>query len=103
MSTSLNRTRHVFACFTASLVCCWLLSARAAAQGPPADRTFHASKAEVQKALLNIQSYPGGKLPILEGFADAETIPSISISAATMSTCCVFGRPVRPRPWCTWT
>ena len=72
MSTSLNRTRHVFACFTASLVCCWLLSARAAAQGPPADRTFHASKAEVQKALLNIQSYPGGKLPTLEGFAGGD-------------------------------
>ena len=41
-----------------------------AAQTPPVERTFHATKAEVQKALHDIQSYPGGKLPTLEGFAD---------------------------------
>ena len=41
------------------------------AQGPPAERTYHVSKADVQKALGAIQSYSGGKLPVLEGFADA--------------------------------
>ncbi len=53
-------------------VCCWLLlvACLCTAQNPPAERTFHASKADVQKALHEIQSYPGGKLPVLEGFAD---------------------------------
>lgn len=48
-----------------------LLFVRASsAQSPPPQRTFHASKADVQKALHDIPSYPGGKLPALEGFAD---------------------------------
>ncbi len=54
----------------ASVVCLLSLPSGAAAQSPLAERTFHASKADVQKALHNIQSYPGGKLPVLDGFAD---------------------------------
>lgn len=52
--------------------CCWLLLTAYASwtQGPPTERTFHASKADVQKALHEIPSSSGGKLPVLEGFAD---------------------------------
>jgi hypothetical protein len=41
------------------------------AQTTSNERTFHEPKAAVQKALQSIQSYPGGKLPVLDGFADA--------------------------------
>jgi hypothetical protein len=59
--------------FAASLCCWWLLAAWGSlAQTPPAERTFHASKAEVQKSLHEILSYSGGKLPVLEGFAEGE-------------------------------
>lgn len=40
------------------------------AASPSQQRTFHASKAVVQKALHELSSYPGGKLPVLDGFAD---------------------------------
>lgn len=52
--------------------CCWLLltTCTSWAQSPPTERTFHASKADVQKALHEIPSSSGGKLPVLEGFAD---------------------------------
>ncbi|HZD32080.1 MAG TPA: hypothetical protein VE779_10520, partial [Candidatus Angelobacter sp.] len=42
----------------------------ASAQGPQAERKFHVSKADVQKALREIQPSSGGKLPVLDGFAD---------------------------------
>ena len=35
-----------------------------------AQRSFHASKAEVEKAIHELPSYPGGTLPVLDGFAD---------------------------------
>ena len=56
-----------------AIFCCWWLLAALRQLCPdlPHERTFHASKAEVQKALHDIPSYPGGKLPVLEGFADA--------------------------------
>ncbi len=52
-------------------VCLWVfLSAYlSAAQSPLPERTFHCSKADVLKALHDIPSYPGGKLPVLDGFA----------------------------------
>jgi hypothetical protein len=56
------------------LTCTLCLACAALAQAPT-QRTFHASKAEVEKALRNIPSYPGGKLPVLEGFADAAGHP----------------------------
>jgi hypothetical protein len=58
--------------YLVSSLCCWLLLAAcpSAAQGPPAERTFHTSRADVQKALHEIPSYSSGKLPVLEGFAD---------------------------------
>jgi len=42
----------------------------AAAPNATAERTFHASKADVQKALHGLPEFPGGKLPVLDGFAD---------------------------------
>lgn len=36
----------------------------------PTQRTYRSSKADVEKALHSLQSYPGGKLPVLDGFAD---------------------------------
>ena len=50
---------------SALLAACTLL-----AQSVPPARTFHSSKADVEKALHAIPSYPEGKLPALEGFAD---------------------------------
>jgi len=65
-----TRTARAFVHLVASL-CCWLtLAVAAQAQSPSAERTYHASKADVQKALRGIQSYSRGKLPVLEGFAD---------------------------------
>jgi hypothetical protein len=53
------------------LGCALLLCAAVAqAQSVPPERTFHASKADVQKALHEVSSYPGGKLPVLDGFAE---------------------------------
>ena len=53
-------------------LCFWFLITdyTGSAQGPPTERTFHASKADVQKALHEVQPSSGGKLPVLEGFAD---------------------------------
>ena len=67
MSPAAKSTARVFMRLIASLSCWWLLTAGALAQSPPAERTFHASKADVQKALRGIQSYSGGKLPVLDG------------------------------------
>jgi hypothetical protein len=52
--------------------CCWLLLTigSSSAQTAQTERTFHASKAAVQKALRDVQAYSSGKLPVLEGFAD---------------------------------
>jgi hypothetical protein len=52
--------------------CCWFLVAATtiSAQSPPTERKFHAAKADVQKALHAVQSASGGKLPVLEGFAE---------------------------------
>jgi hypothetical protein len=38
----------------------------------PLDRTFHATKAEVENKLRALHAYSGGKLPILQGFVKAE-------------------------------
>jgi hypothetical protein len=52
------------------MLCGAVLCANAApAQNTTSQLSFHASKAEVERALLGLQSYPGGKLPVLEGFA----------------------------------
>ena len=51
--------------------CCLLHAVGSgSAQSAQTDRTFHASKAAVQKALHDVQASSGGKLPVLEGFAD---------------------------------
>jgi hypothetical protein len=55
------------------LCCCLMLAAGSvSAQTAPTERTFHASKADVQKALHEVESSSGGKLPVLEGFAVGE-------------------------------
>jgi hypothetical protein len=53
---------------------CWVLLCGIAvfAQNATKQRSFPDSKAEVDKALHGVQSYPGGKLPSLEGFADPD-------------------------------
>ena len=55
----------ISACFAVVLSAAVALSA----QSLPPERTFHASKAAVQKALQSIPAYPGGKLPTVAGFA----------------------------------
>ena len=60
------RVACVLALLGASSLC-----AQTAPQPAGAERTYHVSKAEVQKALHQISSYPGGKLPVLEGFSDS--------------------------------
>jgi len=71
VSPSAKQITRALVRLVASLSCWLLLATGAPAQGPSAEQTFHASKADVQKALHEIQSYSGGKLPVLEGFADA--------------------------------
>jgi hypothetical protein len=71
VSSTAKPAARAFVCLVASLSCWLLFTPGASAQSPPVERTFHASKVDVQKALHGIQSYPGGKLPVLEGFADA--------------------------------
>ena len=46
----------------------------ATAQSTSQERTFHASKAEVQKALQDLHVSAAGKLPTLEGFAGGESL-----------------------------
>jgi len=46
-------------------------TAQTSSQSTAPERTYHVSKADVQKALHDISLYPGGKLPVLDGFADA--------------------------------
>ncbi len=71
MRVTAKQVGSTFARLVASLGCWLLITAGASAQSPPTERTFHASKADVQKTLHEIPSYPGGKLPVLEGFADS--------------------------------
>jgi hypothetical protein len=68
---------HVLKGRVTLLLCLWLFSAAAMAQtrAQPAQaavqqRSFHAPQAQVEKALRGLGSYPGGKLPVLDGFAD---------------------------------
>ena len=64
-------TRVLLSLSCALLLCAPVALAQSSAQSaPPLERTFHASKADVQKALHDVSSYPGGKLPVLDGFAD---------------------------------
>jgi hypothetical protein len=64
--------RTLGACISVVIrLCCVLVMAGAMqAQSAAPVRRFHSSKADVEKALHGIPSYPGGKLPALEGFAD---------------------------------
>lgn len=52
------------------LVILSLVGAVAVAQNSPAEHSFAASKANVEKALREIHAYSGGKLPLLDGFVD---------------------------------
>jgi len=53
----------------------WLPAAALSQTAAPAasqvwQRSFRVPKADVQKALRGLPAYPGGKLPVLDGFAD---------------------------------
>lgn len=52
-----------------------LVASSALAQGAPNERTFHQSKAAVEKALKELQTSMSGRLPILDGFAVAGEYP----------------------------
>ena len=49
-----------------------LLATFSVAQTVPAEHSFHASKAEVEKVLRDLHAYSGGKLPILDGFVEPQ-------------------------------
>ena len=65
-------SRTLGICISDVIRLCWVLVIACAMQAQSAApvRTFHNSKADVEKALHAIPSYPGGKLPALDGFAD---------------------------------
>jgi hypothetical protein len=52
-----------------TLTCLLLLSAVVIAENASPQRTYNASKAEVEKALRDMRASAGGRLPTLEGFA----------------------------------
>ena len=59
---------------TAAFLACLLLSAIAArlqAQASPSEKIFPQSKAVIEQALKNLQTSLAGRLPVLEGFAQA--------------------------------
>jgi hypothetical protein len=56
----------------------WLLAISAvsgSAQSAPAERTFPQSKAVIEKAFEKLQPFVSGRLPVLDGFAGAESRP----------------------------
>jgi len=55
---------HVFALVVALL----LASGIVLAQATPPNRTYQTSRAEIERALRKLPAYPGGRLPILDGF-----------------------------------
>lgn len=57
--------------FAIRIGCAIIVASTLHAQVASSQRSFHASKTEVEKALHATPSYPAGKLPVLEGFADA--------------------------------
>ena len=65
-----SRYMLVRAPWLASVFCALIFGYSALAQTVAPERSFKASKTEVENALHGLQSYPGGKLPMLEGFAD---------------------------------
>ena len=55
--------------YVGGLVVLLLLSGRSAlAQAAPVSRSFQSSKAAVDRALRKLPAYPGGRLPVLDGF-----------------------------------
>jgi len=76
--TSSPRTNNSGSPIAAVVLALLVLATPAWAQSSPSkplptasvERNFHASKADVQKTLSGLPGYPGGKLPVLDGFAD---------------------------------
>ena len=56
---------------TTILACILLACAWSAGQDKPVQQSLNFSKDQVEKALQQMQAYPGGKLPTLEGFVAA--------------------------------
>lgn len=63
--------------FSRCVACLWVAAgcstAGGLAQSAPAERTFNASKSEVESALQSFQVHAGGRLPTLDGFVDPQT------------------------------
>jgi len=55
----------------AGLPLIFAIGSAAFAQAPPAERTFNAPKARVDKALQDLHASESGRLPILDGFVDS--------------------------------
>ncbi|MGA9304991.1 MAG: hypothetical protein WBW31_06245, partial [Candidatus Sulfotelmatobacter sp.] len=53
----------------------FLCAPRGYAQGNGSERAFPQSKAQVEKALQEIQAATGGRLPVLDGFATSADHP----------------------------
>ncbi len=66
VARALRRTARLVISYGCTLMLAYAMQA----QNTPPQRAFRAAKADVEKALHTIESYPGGKLPVLEGFAD---------------------------------
>ena len=71
-------TRTRGRCFPARVIICLLLiAAGLSAQSGPTERKLPVSKAQLDKALRQLPAYPGGKLPILDGFVSSDKVQSL--------------------------
>jgi len=59
--------RRIASAFVTVLLCHVLF-----AQAPPAEQTFHVSRAQAENALRNLQAYSGARLPTLDGFVSPD-------------------------------
>lgn len=62
------RQNHDRRFFTPAVIFVLLAAGVLAAQNGPVERKLPVSKAQVERALRQLPAYPGGKLPILDGF-----------------------------------
>src|SRR5437016_1411160 len=59
---------RLIACSLLTILLCPALLA----QAPPAEQTFHVSRADAEAALRKLQAYSGARLPTLDGFVSPE-------------------------------
>ena len=59
------------------LACVLLTAPGLSGQSGPVERNLPVSKAQLEKVLHQLPAYPGGKLPILEGFVSPDKVQSL--------------------------